>query len=145
MPWVVLTTMSVILGLSLVMGVIFPFLDNFSHIGGFVFGFFLSWIVVQYKQLSDESLKLLHSINESNEERSITFDTLHKKQAKTLTVKYVMMGISIPASILLFVGCLIWLYVGQDYWFGFTYFNCIPYTPTFCQGYGQNLESRMYN
>ena len=142
-PWVVLMTMSTILGLSLVMGVLLPFLDNFSHIGGFIFGFFFGWIVVQYKQLNDDNLVLLQTAaNQSLKDDSIGI--LRKKQDKSLILKYVMMGISSVASLILFVVCLLWLYVGQDTWYDFTYLNCIPYTATFCLDYGQSLESRNY-
>lgn len=141
-PWIVLITMLTILGISLVVGVLFPFLDNFSHIGGFIFGFFLSWIVVQCKQLNDCSLILLQRVDMPREMKNKSLEFLRNKQKKSLILKYVMMGISSAASLILFTVCLLWFYVGQDNWFGFIYLNCIPFTQTFCMDYGQSLESR---
>lgn len=137
-PCLVLPVVLSIVGLSLVAGVLFPFIDNWGHFGGLMFGFFLSWIVVQYKPFDEEIVKLY----EKSVKTKTVLDDIKTKQKRTKKLKCCMMGISIPLSLILFVICLTWFYAGQDNWFGFTYFNCIPYTETFCVDYGQTLKSR---
>ena len=137
-PKIYLLIVSIIIWLSLIVGVIFPFIGNFAHIGGLTFGFFLSWIVVQYQSLDQSTMQFF----KNNAATMKQLEDLYKKQKKTLMIKYVMMGISSAATLSLFIVCLIWLYVGQDNWFGFTYFSCIPFTKTFCLDYGQSIQSR---
>ena len=139
-PKLELLAMSGVIGLCFVMGILFPFLDNYAQLGGLVFGFFLSWIVVQYKYIDKDTINLYakHPITTGQ------LNELCNKQHRTFILKYVMMGISSVASLILFVVCLLWLYVGQGNWYDFTYLSCIPYTATFCLSYGQSLESRNY-
>ena len=137
-PKIELLTVSIIIALLLLAGVIFPFVGNFAHIGGLIFGFFLSWIVVQYQSLDESTVKFF----KNNATTVKQLQDLYNKQKRTLMLKYVMMGISSAVALSLFAVCLIWLYVGQDNWFGFTYFSCIPYTPSFCMDYGQSIQSR---
>ena len=141
-PYHALLVILLVIGLTLVMGVVFPFLGNFANIGGLVFGFFLSWIVVQNKSEKYNTREYNVMLTEMAAPFNQRLKELQSKENKTLTLKFVMMGISVPISIILFVVCLLWLYIGQDNWFGFTYLNCIPYTPTFCMDYGQTLQTR---
>lgn len=119
--WRHIAIMFVIFLTALFLGVLLPVLDNYAHIGGFVFGLFLSFIFVQY-------LKLRPNLDPKG-----WGAFFHK-------VKCVMVPVSFVALLLLYTASLAWFYRGQENWYGFTYFNCIPYTTTFCVDYGQNLE-----
>ena len=137
-PHVDLLAVLVVIVVTFVMGVLFPFLGNYTLIGGLVFGFFLSWIVVQSKYVEKPTMDLFKNHHNSKK----LLEQLHSKQECTRTLKIVMIIISIPLSICLFASSLLLFYVGQLNWFDFIYFNCIPYTPTFCLDYGQTLQSR---
>lgn len=119
--WRHIAIMFSILVIALALGVMLPVLDNYAHIGGFVFGFFLSFIFVQYLELKP---------------------TLDPKGRGSFfrRVKCVMIPVSFIVLLLLYIASLVWFYKGQENWYGFTFLNCIPYTSTFCVDYGQNLE-----
>lgn len=93
-----------------------PFIDNYAHIGGFVFGFLISGIIIPYGDFK-EAWKL----------------TDHKRYAKAfLKVKIGMVVGGLVAVVLLFTLFFILLYVVQDTWVGFSYLTCIPFTSTLC-------------
>lgn len=97
-----------------------PFIDNFAHIGGFVFGFLLSGIIVpygNYKKVWDEIPEL--GIED-------------KKFNAFYITKLVMVIGGIPAVLALYVLFFILFYVVQDTWNGFSYLTCIPFTSTIC-------------
>ena len=125
--WRHLGVMSAILVTALILGVLLPILDNYAHVGGLVFGLFLSFIFVQHLELKPQLDK-----------KECGCGVKCGKCVKC--VKYVMLPVSCVSLILLYTSSLVWFYKGQDNWYGFTYGNCIPYTATFCVDYGQNLE-----
>ena len=137
-PLVNLLAVLLVIVVTFVMGLLLPFLGNYTLFGGLVFGIFLSWIVVQYKYVEKPTMDLFKNYHHSKE----LLEQLHSKQECAHTLKIVMLIISIPLSICLFASSLLLFYVGQLNWFDFIYLNCIPYTPTFCLDYGQTLQSR---
>lgn len=118
-PWIeFLKLLGVTVGFFLIG--LFPFIDNFAHIGGFVFGFLLSGIIVpygNYKKVWDE-LDLDKGDNKK-------FNTFY-------IIKLAMVIGGIPVVLLLFVLFFMLFYVVQDTWEGFSYLTCIPFTSTIC-------------
>lgn len=102
-----------------VLGLI-PYVDNYAHIGGFVFGFFISGILVPYGNFK--------------EVRKLTNQSEGKKNIDKifLTVKLVMIFGGLLAVIGLYVLFFVLLYVVQDTWVGFSFLTCIPFTSTLC-------------
>ena len=127
-PWVEFLKLGIIVVFLLILG-LFPFIDNFAHIGGFVFGFLLSGILVPYHSL--ENLGMETRSGRKGEKR----DTFR-------IVKWVMVLAGIPAVLILFGLFFVLFYVVQDTWEGFRYFNCIPFTSTICQDLGRNIRTR---
>ncbi|KAL5467643.1 hypothetical protein EMCRGX_G031904 [Ephydatia muelleri] len=126
-----------VLGIFFVLGILFPFLDNWAHFGGFLFGFVLSWIVIQMKPFEEDEV----------EGRQIKLTDKYKKEfvdfyTKRNCCKRGMTGVSMVILPVLFAVCLAWFYAGQENWYGFIYLNCVPYTSSFCLDYGLELESR---
>lgn len=96
-----------------------PYVDNYAHIGGFVFGFFISGILVPYGNFK-EVRKLTNKSDGKDIDRIF------------LTVKVVMIFVGLVAVLGLFALFLVLLYVVQDTWVGFSYLTCIPFTSTLC-------------
>lgn len=94
-----------------------PYIDNYAHIGGFVFGFFISGILIPYGPYK-EAWKLTNQ-NEENEK-------------KYWIVKLVLIFGGLTAVVLLFVLFFVLFYVVQTTWVGFSYLTCIPFTSTLC-------------
>ena len=109
---------SVSLGLFL-LGLI-PYVDNYAHIGGFVFGFLISGILVPYGNYKE--VQRLSNKEESKKNIDRIF----------LTVKLVMIFGGLVAVLGLYVLFFVLLYVVQDTWVGFSYLTCIPFTSTLC-------------
>ena len=109
-----------------------PFIDNFAHIGGFVFGFLLSGIIVpygDYKKVWDETPELNQGANSS------TFNAFY-------ITKLVMLIVGIPAVMALFVLFFMLFYLVQDTWSGFSYLTCIPFTSTVCTDMSTVIRDR---
>jgi hypothetical protein len=131
-PWLEAIKLLIIILILLGCG-LFPFIDNFAHIGGFIFGILLSGIVAPYYQPLDAELAYYRQKHKRD------YDP--KKDWIQIT-KYVFLGAGIPAVILLYTVFIVIFYVVQVNWDGFRYLNCIPFTSTFCLDYGQNIRSR---
>ena len=125
-PWIEFLKLGIIVLFLLILG-LFPFIDNFAHIGGFVFGFLLSGILVPY-----------HSL----ENLGIETQGKKRKHDRFRIVKWVMVIAGIPAVLILFALFFVLFYVVQDTWDGFRYVNCIPFTDTICQDLGGNIRTR---
>ena len=96
-----------------------PFIDNYAHIGGFIFGFLISGILVPYGDFK-EVWKLTDHKN-------------GERYAKVfLNVKIAMVVGGLVGVVLLFTVFFILLYVVQDTWVGFSFLTCIPFTSTLC-------------
>lgn len=110
-----------LLGLSVclfLLGLI-PYVDNYAHIGGFVFGFFISGILVPYG-----NYKEVRKLTRKTEGRNV--------DAMFLTVKLVMIFGGVVAVLGLYALFLVLLYVVQTTWGGFSFLTCIPFTSTLC-------------
>ncbi len=92
-----------------------PYIDNYAHIGGFVFGFLISGIIIPYAQF-EEMYRLTKKINDN----------------KYLIIKRVMIGCGIPAVIALYTLFFLLFYLVQTTWQGFSFLTCIPFTSTLC-------------
>lgn len=127
-PWIEFLKLGIVVVFLILLG-LFPFIDNFAHIGGFVFGFILSGILVPYHSLENLDLGSRRK---------------KKKGGRDYyrIVKWVMVIAGIPALVLLFVLFFILFYVVQDTWDGFRFVNCIPFTSTLCQDLGSNIRTR---
>ena len=130
-PWIEFLKLGIIVLFLLILG-LFPFIDNFAHIGGFVFGFLLSGILVPYHNLGNLGIK----------EKKKKGKLSSSKRDVFRIVKWVMVLAGIPAVLLLFVLFFVLFYVVQDTWDGFRYVNCIPFTSTICQDLGSNIRTR---
>lgn len=97
----------------------FPFIDNYAHIGGFIFGFLISGILVPYGDFK-EVWKLTDHKN--GERYAIVF----------LNVKIAMVVGGLVGLALLFTLFFILFYVVQSTWVGFSFLTCIPFTSTLC-------------
>ena len=93
-----------------------PFIDNFAHIGGFVFGFLLSGIIIPYGNYK----KAWHKIDQDPKNKNYDI------------IKYVLLGGGIVGSLLLATLFFVLFYAVQDTWSGFSYLTCIPFTSTLC-------------
>lgn len=127
-PWIEFLKLGIVVTFLFLLG-LFPFIDNFAHIGGFVFGFILSGILVPY-----------HSLENLDQ-------YLGKRKVKGgrdyyRIVKWVMVIAGIPALLLLFLLFFLLFYLAQDTWEGFRFVNCIPFTDTLCQDLGSNIRTR---
>lgn len=94
-----------------------PYVDNYAHIGGFVFGFLISGVLVPYGSFK-EVWKL----------------TNQKKNdfKKYRIVKLTMILVGLPAILLLYALFLVLLYEVQSTWVGFSYLTCVPFTSSLC-------------
>ena len=117
-PWKeLLKLLGVCLGLFL-LG-FFPFIDNYAHIGGFLFGFLISGILVPYGDFKEVWILTDHKDG--------------KKQFMVYkTVKLVMVIGGLVGLVLLYTLFFILFYVVQDTWVGFSFLTCIPFTSTLC-------------
>ena len=113
---------------------LFPFIDNFAHFGGFVFGILLSGIFVPYYQPKEAEREYYK--NKHGHEYSQKTDWIQIS-------KYIFLCVGIPLLVVLYILFLVLFYVVQDTaWNGFQYLNCIPFTSTFCLDFGRNIRSR---
>ena len=90
-----------------------PWIDNWAHIAGFLFGFLLAFALIPY----------------------LTFGTFDKRK-KCIGIVFALGG-----AILLFVALIVLFYVLPLYncpWC--TYVNCIPFTSTFCKNMEVGIE-----
>lgn len=124
--------------LALLLAGLFPFIDNYAHFGGFLFGFILSGIFVQYVPPNPAEIEF----------NKVVYESRHpgKKYKKPIDwIKYtklVFVIVGIPLVLALYALFLALFYGVQETWDGFRYLNCVPLTPTFCLDFGQTIRSR---
>ena len=94
-----------------------PWVDNYVHLFGFIFGFLLSYALQPY----------------------VTFGVFEKKR------KIVLIWICFASVIFIFIGLLLLFYVTPIHDCEVCkYFNCIPITKDFCADQNINLESDVW-
>ena len=126
-PWLECLKLAGVVVFLFLLGLL-PFIDNIAHIGGFVFGFFLSGIIVPYGPYR----KIQKDIQKVPEDKMDTF----------LIIKRVMVIVGIPVVIGLLLLFFLLFYLLQDTWEGFGYLSCIPFTSTICNDVRPILRSR---
>ena len=149
-PRQALSILTIVLVFFLMLGVLLPFLDTFAQIGGFVFGFALSWMVLPMKSNANKEpiIKEPAAAPDNNNKQSKSIDVVQVTKEFIAfyrtrdKCKKVMMAVSMVTIPVIFAVFLTWFYAGQDNFYGFMYFTCVPYTSTFCLDYGVSLESR---
>ena len=115
-PMIALLKLSAVVLLLLIVGLL-PYVDNFAHMAGFVFGFLLAFIFLPY----------------------ITFGEWDKRR------KRIQILIAFAMVIILFIiGFIIFLDTQTATCKGCEYLNCVPFTVDFCQPFtlGQKLQPR---
>eukprot|EP00116_Pleurobrachia_bachei_P000647 sb/3460909/ len=113
-PCIELTKLLLLLAILFLVGLL-PWIDNFAHIGGFVFGFLTAFVVLPHINYSDE-------------------DRIAK-----LVVQIVCGILAVVLFALLFI--VFYLAQGSECE-NCTYLNCIPFTESFCQDATMNLRPR---
>ena len=93
-----------------------PYVDNFAHMIGFVFGFLLAFIFLPY----------------------VSFGEFDRRR------KQIQIIVCLTLVITLFVVGFLVFYIYQGSCDGCAFMNCIPFTEDFCKPYnlGQNLQPR---
>jgi len=91
----------------------FPYVDNFAHLGGLIAGFLLGVIFAPYYPIYDE--------------------TLSKEYKKIDNIKLKLIAISAPTFVVIYSIFFILFYEVQPNCYICQYFTCIPFTDTICQ------------
>ncbi|XP_020899399.1 inactive rhomboid protein 1 isoform X2 [Exaiptasia diaphana] len=115
-PIIALFKLCGVVFLLLLVGLL-PYVDNFAHMAGFMFGFFLAFIFIPY----------------------VTFGTWDKRR------KRIQILVAFAVLIILFVVLfIIFLDTQTATCVGCAYLNCVPFTVDFCEPYhlGQKLQPR---
>lgn len=131
-PWKEALKLIVIILILLCCG-LFPFIDNFAHFGGFVFGSIWSGILVPYYEPLEAELAYY------KDKHGRDYDP-KKDWIKVSKTLFIILGI--PGLVCLYTLFFLIFYIEQDAWDGFRFLNCIPFTSTFCLNFGQNIRSR---
>lgn len=106
-PWIAILKLTGILIFLFILG-LFPWVDNYAHVFGFIFGLFLSFGLLPY----------------------VTFGEFDQKRKLVTVVTSLLLAFG------LFITLVILFYVTPIYdcsWC--TYFNCIPWSSSFCNNY----------
>ncbi|PFX30963.1 inactive rhomboid protein 1-like isoform X1 [Stylophora pistillata] len=113
-PFTALFKLCGLVFLLLIIGLL-PYVDNFAHMIGFLFGLLLAFIFLPY----------------------VSFNKFDRKR------KQIQIIVCFVLVIMLFVIGFLVFYVGQDSGCNACgYLNCIPFTKDFCKLGGQNLQPR---
>jgi len=94
-----------------------PWIDNFAHIGGFLFGFLTSFVFLPHVNFSDED-----------------------RIAKLVT--QIVCGV---LTLVLLVVLFLIFYTVEGSCTNCSYFNCLPFTDSFCQDATMELRPRLGN
>ena len=113
-PFTALFKLCGIILLLLLIGLL-PYVDNFAHMIGFLFGFLLAFIFLPY----------------------VSFGEFDRRR------KQIQIIVCFVLVITLYVVGFLVFYISQDAGCnGCEYLNCIPFTPDFCKLGGQNPQQR---
>lgn len=116
-PWKALSKLCGIVLLLLLVGLL-PYVDNFAHMSGFMFGFLLALIFLPY----------------------VTFGKWDRRR------KRLQILVSLATFITIFAVLFVVFLVDQETnCEACKYLNCVPFTEGFCENYnlGQKLQSRI--
>ena len=94
-----------------------PYVDNFAHLGGFVYGFLISGVLVPHGPYK--------------EVWRLTNQDVHKDKF-FLVVKRVLIVVGLVGCALLFTLFFVLLYEVQTTWIGLSFLTCTPFTSTLC-------------
>ncbi len=132
-PWLEALKLLIVILILLGCG-LFPFIDNYAHIGGFVFGILLSGIFVPYHRPNEAELEYYKQ----------KYGKVFNNQRDWIQIsKYLFLTLGTAVLVCLYGLLLVLFYVVQNpSWGGFAYLNCIPFTATFCLDFQQNIRSR---
>ena len=136
-PLLEATKLFIVIAILLACG-LFPFIDNFAHIGGFLFGIVLSGIVAPYREPNEAEIeydKFLFNKAHPNK-------VYRRPRDWIKIIKYTAIVAGLPLLIILYTLFFVVFYVVQESWDGFQYVNCIPLTSTLCLDFGQSIRSR---
>lgn len=90
-----------------------PYIDNFSHFGGFIFGWFLAFAVLPYVSFGKWDRR--------------------RKRFQIMISLIIVCGLFFTISVMLYRGQSLKCNACK-------YLNCIPFSDHFCKNMGQNLE-----
>ena len=113
---------------------LFPFIDNYAHFGGFVFGILLSGIFVPYYRPNEAEIE--YYISRHHKQYNAKSDWIQISKYLFLSAGALLLLVLVTLFLILFY------LVQNPSWNGFTYLNCIPFTSTFCLDFQQNIRSR---
>jgi len=125
-PWVEFLKLLGVVVVFLLMGLL-PFIDNMAHLGGFVFGFLVSGVLVPFKQYQE-----FWRITNENPKTSEFF----------FYVKVSLIVGGVVGVVCLFVLFFVLLYVVQSTWVGFSFLTCVPFTSTLCLDQQEFIRNR---
>lgn len=115
-PWIEFLKLVGVSVFFLLLGFI-PYVDNYAHIGGFIFGFFISGILVPYG-----TFKEVWKLTKQKEEDFRVYRL----------VKLFMIFVGLPAVFLLYGLFFVLLYEVQSTAGFLSYLTCVPLTSTLC-------------
>ena len=115
---------------------LFPYVDNFAHIGGLITGFLLSGMFVPYYP------PYKGDIPKNPEEHR---DKLREHKEKFRSKKIALVAICLPTFIIIYVVIFVLFYVVQPNCSGCQYITCIPFTDTICQDQRPSPDNRDMN
>lgn len=92
---------------------LFPWIDNWAHLSGFIFGFFLAFALIPYSCIGKFNVR-----------------------KKVFSVVLALLGTALLYALFI----IIFYVLPLDNCDGCQYFNCIPFTPKFCQNMDVSLK-----
>ena len=146
----VLVAFAVIIGL-------FPYVDNFAHIGGLVTGALLAALFMPYYQPyegeapkvpeehEDESEEYEEELRKYKEELEKHKRKLREHKKKYRNKKCAAVAICLPTFIIVYTVIFVLFYVVQPNCSGCQYITCIPFTDTICQDQRPSPDNRDMN
>ena len=125
-----------------------PWIDNYSHLVGLLFGTLLSFALFPHATVSLDVLKRLfrrkrrgqqqrgqqHRESTFSAATAMTAEELEREERRTQTVRLATVLLSFSVCAAIFALLLLWFYVLPiTHCTLCGYFNCIPFTDKFCE------------
>lgn len=106
---------------------LFPYVDNFAHISGFIFGLLLAAIFVPFLEVRPNAKETLSGDFQPGKER-------RRK-------KIIMIAVAGPLVAVLFTVLCVVFWEVQDWRCSWCrYLNCVPLTPSICRDLSQDIR-----